>query len=116
MEEVISCGWLQTYDIVVCDNAAIHKSGYNSDLAEYLWDCPGFDGEPLRILLLLLSIRSPELNPIELLWISLAQRLRGLRRGVDVQHAVARAAESIMESFDFGLVKRTLHHCGYQQF
>ena len=67
LEDKIACGWLQIYDIIVCDNAAIHKSGYNDDLAEYLWDCPGLNGEPLRILLLPLPTRSPELNPIELL-------------------------------------------------
>ena len=36
LEEVISCGWLQPYDIIVCDNAVIHEAGYNHDLAEYL--------------------------------------------------------------------------------
>jgi hypothetical protein len=116
LEETIACGWLQAYDIIVCNNVAIHESGYNNDLGEYLWDCPSLDGEPLRILLLPLPTRSPELNPIELLWNSLAQRLRGLRRGVDGAHAVARAAKAIMEGFDFGVVERTFCHCGYSNF
>ena len=116
MEDMIACGWLQAYDIIVCDNAAIHESGYNDDLAEYLWDCPGLNGEPLRILLLPLPTRSPELNPIELLWNTLAQRLRGLRRGVEGAHAVARAAEAIMGAFNFGLIERTFRHCGYSNF
>ena len=116
LEDAIGCAWLHPYDIVVCDNAAIHEAGCNHDLAEYLWDSPGLDGEPLKILLLPLPTRSPELNPIELLWNTLAQRLRGMRRGVDSNHSVARAAKAIMDGFNFALVEPTFRHCGYNNF
>ena len=80
--------------MLVCDNATIHQQGYNSDLGDFLWNTPALDGEPLRILLLPLPTRSPELNPIELVWHILVQRVKyGVKR-VDEQHAVARAAEA----------------------
>ena len=56
-------------DVLVLDNAAIHCGGDNSVLEEWLWDRFG-------VLVLLLPPRSPELNPIELVWNTMVQRLR----------------------------------------
>ena len=52
VEDSFTSGWLMPFDVLVCDNAAIHKKGYNCDLADFLWNNLGLDGEPLRILLL----------------------------------------------------------------
>ena len=68
VEDSVTSGWLRSFDMLVCDNAAIHKKGYNCDLADFLWNSPGLDGEPLCILLLSLPTQSPKLNPIELIW------------------------------------------------
>ena len=116
LSDAISIGWLQPYDILVCDNAAIHEAGCNHNLGDYLWITAGLDGLPLNILLLPLPTRSPELNPIELLWNTLRQRLRGYRSGLDGRHGVVRAACAIMDGFDFELVERTFRHCGYKIF
>ena len=116
IEEGVLCGWLRPYDILVCDNAAIHEKGYNCDLAQFLWDAPGLDGKALNILLLPLPTRSPELNPIELVWNIMCQRLRGVERGMDGRHMVARCAEMVLDALDFGVVRRTYRHCGYNNF
>lgn len=58
-------GWLKPGEILVCDNASIHKKGRNKDLADFLWQSPDLDGQPLNILMLPLPTWSPELNPIE---------------------------------------------------
>jgi hypothetical protein len=116
ISDAIAIGWLKPYDILVCDNAAIHEAGCNHNLGDYLWNTAGLDNLPLKILLLPLPTRSPELNPIELLWNTLRQRLRGYRRGLDGSHGVARAACAIMNGFEFELVERTFRHCGYKNF
>ena len=116
VEEAIGTGWLKQGDILVCDNARIHEGGANIDLADFLWETLGVDGNPLRILLLPLPTRSPELNPIELLCNTLVMRLKGVKRGIDGSHAVAQAAEIVMNDFDSGLDNRTFHHCGYNLF
>ena len=56
-------------DVLVLDNAAIHFGGDNSVLEEWLWDQFG-------VLVLFLPPRSPELNPIELVWNTFVQWLR----------------------------------------
>ena len=116
VEEAILSGWLRPYDILVCGNAAIHEKGYNCDLSHFLWDTPSLDGEPLNILLLPLPTRSPELNPIELIWHIMVQRLRGVQRRVNGNHKVARCAEIVLDEIDFGVVRRTYRHCGYKNF
>ena len=105
---------MRPYDILVIDNATIHEKGYNCDLAHFLWETPGLDGEPLNILLLPLPTRSPELNPIELIWHILVQRMRGVKRGMSGNHMVARCAEIVLEGIDFDVVRRTYRHCGYK--
>lgn len=96
----------------MCDNAALHTKGYNTNLSDWLWDVEGIDGRPLRILLLPLPTRSPELNPIELLWNTLVQRLRGYEKPDDGSHRVARMAHEVLDGFDFDLALRTFRHCG----
>ncbi len=54
---------------MVLDNAAIHCSGDNSVLEEWLWDQFG-------VLVLFIPPQSPELNPTELVWNAMVQRLR----------------------------------------
>ena len=116
LSDAINIGWLQPYNIIVYNNTAIHKAGCNNNLGDYLWNTEFLDGLSLNILLLPLPTRSPELNPIKLLWNTLRQRLRGYRRGLDGSHGVVRAACSIMDGFDFELVERTFRHCGYKKF
>jgi hypothetical protein len=66
VEEAIIAGFLKSGDILVMDNAAIHVFGENDVLVDFLW-------ENFGIHMLMLPTRSPELNPIELLWQILVQ-------------------------------------------
>ena len=58
--------------------------------------------------------RSPELNPIELVWNTLVMRVKYSRLAVGETHVVARAAETVLNAMDFDLIRRTFRHCGYR--
>ena len=64
-------GFLRPGHILICDNATIHLTQENCNLSEVLW-------EQYKILVLNLPPYSPELNPIELVFQLLGQRLRHL--------------------------------------
>jgi hypothetical protein len=68
IENALLAGFLLPFDVLVLDNAAIHTGKENFVLEDWLWS-------NFRILVILLPARSPEWNPIELLWNSLAGRL-----------------------------------------
>lgn len=68
VEQAIICGYLRPGDFLVIDNAAYHVGRENIVLDDWLWDNHG-------IFLLQLPPRSPEWNPIELIWNILVQRL-----------------------------------------
>jgi hypothetical protein len=77
IEEAVANGYLKRWDVLVLDNASIHIGGENVELDDWLWNgLSPRDNQPLRILLLLLPARSPELNPIELIWAWLVKKLR----------------------------------------
>ncbi len=69
VELACAAGFFNNGDVLVLDNAAIHYGGENSVLEEWLWDHCG-------VFLLFLPPRSPELNPIELVWNTMVQRLK----------------------------------------
>ena len=69
VELACSEGFFHGGDILVLDNASIHSVGENSVLEDWLWMQFG-------VLVLFLPPRSPELNPIELVWNTMVQRLR----------------------------------------
>ena len=114
IQEAFATAWLRANEILGFDNAAIHQNGYNGDLADFLWNSPGLDNEPLKILLLPLPTRSPELNPIELVWNILVMRVNYRSLEVGQSHVVARAAENILNNMDFDLIRRTYRHCGFR--
>ena len=113
IEEVIATSWLRPYDILICDNSAIHQQGYNGNLAELLWNSPTLDGEPLRIFVLPLPTWSPELSPIKLVWNIIVQRVNYSGKRVYETHSVAQAAENLLNTMDFKLLHRTFRHFGY---
>lgn len=115
IENEILSALLCPYDILVCDNTAIHEKGYNCDISDFLWNLLELDGEPLRILLLPLPTRSPELNPIEIVWSVLFQRLRIISGELHLHtnHAAAHYAEVVMQGIGFDLINRIYMHCGY---
>ena len=88
----IQKGFLRPFDTLVLDNASIHCMGAARDLDEWMW-------EEHNILLLFLPTRSPELNPIELLWNVLIQRMKMLRRGLEgFNNLTIEIADAIMSS------------------
>jgi transposase len=59
------------YLILVMDNAAIHTAVEAEIVKDLLWDM-AVDGRPLNMLVVYLPAPAPELNPIELVFHSLA--------------------------------------------
>jgi transposase len=115
IEEAVACGFLKRGDILVIDNAAIHTGKENGVLEDWLWEYirPNGDGEPLKVYVLFLPTRSPELNPIELLWAILVKRLKTFPMGQFAKDASAHAAAHIMHHFDPMLVASCYAHCNY---
>jgi len=68
IEASISSKFLRAGDVLVLDNAANHSGKENNVLEDWLW-------EYHRIFALFLPARTPEWNPIELVWNCLEARL-----------------------------------------
>eukprot|EP00594_Rhizosolenia_setigera_P015463 CAMPEP_0178958698 /NCGR_PEP_ID=MMETSP0789-20121207/11798_1 /TAXON_ID=3005 /ORGANISM="Rhizosolenia setigera, Strain CCMP 1694" /LENGTH=376 /DNA_ID=CAMNT_0020641455 /DNA_START=63 /DNA_END=1193 /DNA_ORIENTATION=+ len=108
VEAAIFKGFLLPGDILVLDNASIHRFRDSVNLEDWLYD-------NYNILLLFLPARSPELNPIELLWNFLVQRLKIYNLGLPRRtgNAVAFAASDIMNKFTFEDVVKVYKSAGY---
>ena len=92
VQMAVAVGYLLPYDVVVLDRAAIHTGGQNTILVDWLWD-------NFRIFVLLLPARTPEWNPIELVWNILVQRLNIFSLQVANSmgsHSVVKASELIL--------------------
>ncbi len=79
--QLISNRWFEHGDVLVLDNAAIHSGGDAGNVEDYLWDTV-VDGRPLNVLVIFLPTRSPELNPIELVFHILARRIAWRARAI----------------------------------
>ena len=100
---MLKCG-----DIFILDNFSVHVNGDNVSLEETLWyDC--------SIVLVNLSLYNPELNPSEVVFNTLLQRLSRVRvcykslDVVDCMHAI----KLTMASFDVDNIVAFYKHCGY---
>jgi len=106
----VSSGFLQQGDVLVLDNAAIHTSGTNSDLESWLWD-------NFRIFLLWLPARTPEWNPIELVWNVLVSRLGvfslEVARCIPGTHSLVVAADMILQGISHEEVQACYEKSGY---
>jgi hypothetical protein len=105
----LSSGFLQPGDFLVLDNALIHYFQEATGLDSYLWNYHG-------IFIQFLPTRSPELNPIELLWNTLMQQLKHFPLSDDYRprtHRVAHAAEILMSEFTHEDVDACYRHCSY---
>ena len=98
---------LDNLDMFVLINP-IHCGGANSDIEDWLWD-------EFRILVLFLPPRSPELNPIELVWNQLVQKLKlvplDVMRNIGA-NSVAIVSEGILQQMSHEDVEGTYHHAG----
>ena len=69
VESAVACGWIKQGDFLVLDNATIPIHSECEILPAMLWEAIGPNGNLLRINVLLLPTRSPEINPIELIFL-----------------------------------------------
>ena len=108
---MIESNFIQEGDILVCDNASIHTRGECMYLREDLYQLFG-------ISILLLPTYHPELNPIELIFNILVQRVKhsGARyedylnnENSKVMHVCANALNSITNND----IKKVYRKCGY---
>ena len=107
----INAGWLLRGDVLVLDNAAIHCGGENTDLEEWLW-------VNFQIFLVFLPARTPEWNPIELVWNILVQRLNVFclhlaRRVVSGSGSLVFATKVVMDNITHEEVRGCYRRCGY---
>lgn len=108
VELAVVLGWLLPYDVLVLDNAAIHTGGENSNLGDWLWD-------NFRIFVLFLPARTPEWNPIELVWNILVQRLQVFSLEVASslgQHSLVKASQIILDGITHAEVDGCFRRCG----
>jgi len=108
IELAVLVGYLRFGDVVVLDRAAIHTGGTNTILEDWLWD-------NFRIFLLLLPARTPEWNPIELVWNILVQRLAIFSLEVANslgQHSLVQVSQLILDSITHAEVDGCYRKCG----
>ena len=94
IEAAVASGFLRAGDILVLDNWIGHRGKENTVLEEWLW-------EDHQIYILWLPARTPEWNPIELLWNCLAERLKHMSSEELVEipgnNRVVKAAVRVLE-------------------
>ena len=113
VEAAIQDGFLRRRDILVLDNVSYHSKKHAAVLAEWLW-------RRFSIFVLYLPPRTPEWNPIELLWAYLTKRLGTYPLSVireEMQNrnckvdAVSHVANKILREIDHDLVRKCYNHC-----
>jgi transposase len=111
---LIAKRFLRHDEFVVMDNASIHYQNNATVIENMLWETI-VDGLPLHILVIQLPTRSPELNPIELVFHILAMRIRSFRyrSAGPVDKAVLYKASQVMDDMTYALILRCCAHCGY---
>jgi hypothetical protein len=111
--EAIMDGFLRPGDVLVLDNAPIHTGGDNTVLADWLWS-------RFEIFVAWLPTRSPELNPIELVWSYLVSKLKtyplttmreNMRASGCSTDAVAYVAREILDGVSHEFVWKCFKHC-----
>jgi transposase len=94
---------------LIMDNASIHTGGEAEIVEDMLWHA-------MEVLVVYLPTRSPELNPIELIFHILARRLRSFRyreMAGPCDKAVLDLTCQVLDDLPFDLVSRCIGHCGY---
>jgi transposase len=114
MTYLIAKRFLRHNEFVVMDNASIHYQNNVTVIEDMLWETI-VDGLPLHILVIQLPTRSPELNPIELVFHILAMRIRSFRYRTagPVDKAVLFRAAQVMDDMTYALILKCCAHCGY---
>ena len=116
IESMITSGYLKHNDVVVMDNAGVHTGGAANVIQDVLWN-QEVDGRALNVLVLFLPPRSPELNPIELVFNILTSKVKSYRfrqPGAPLTNIVERVQEVFENDIDIGIIRRCCQHCGYR--
>ena len=114
IESMIEYGFLVHGEVLILDNAQIHIGGSAKALEELLWNTI-VNGKPLNCLVIYLPTRSPELNPIELVFHILVRRLKSFhyrRMGSLDEHVLTRIGR-VFNDMDLELFEKCARHCGY---
>ncbi len=112
---MVESGWLVHDEYLIMDNAAVHTGREARDLESWFWDLI-VDGRPLHVLVIYLPTRSPELNPIELVFHIFSRRIRSYRiRRNDgpVDRAVIRYGSMVMNEISYETMLNCYKHGGY---
>ena len=114
IKHLIRNGWFRHHEVLVMDNAAIHTGGVADIVDDLLWNTI-IEGHELNVLTVFLPTRSPELNPIELVFHILARRIQSYKYQAAGPHAdlVLHQANRAMFDMDYALILRCFAHCGY---
>ena len=114
VEMMVTTKFLRHGEVLVMDNAPIHTGGAAASIEDFLWN-QVVDGQPLRILVLYLPTRSPELNPIELIFHILSRRMRSFhyRTGGPLNESVDERVARVMDEITRDTIARCCAHCGY---
>ena len=104
----VQAGFSLPCDVLVLDRAVIHIGEQSTILANWLWD-------NFRIFLLLLPARTPEWNPIELVWNILIQRLKTFSPFLAMQmgsHSLVQASSIILDNITHSEVEGCFRKAG----
>lgn len=106
IESAIAHRYLQAGDVLILDNAANHTGKDNTVLEEWLWT-------EHMVLVLFLPARTPEWNPIELMWNCLVQRLKYFDISqLTGSHRVVKAAASVLDQITHDEIYRFYEKSG----
>ena len=106
IESAIAHRYLQAGDVLILDNAANHTGKDNTVLEEWLWT-------EHMVLVLFLPARTPEWNPIELMWNCMSQRLKYFDiLQITGSHRVVKAAVSILDQITHDEIYRFYEKSG----
>jgi transposase len=112
---MVQSRWLIHDEILIMDNAAVHTGAEAEDLEEWFWDYM-VNGRPLHVLVIYLPTRSPELNPIELIFHIFSRRIRKYRTQNNegaIDEAVVRYGSMVMDQMEYKTILNCYVHCGY---
>jgi transposase len=114
---MVVSGWLRHDEFIVMDNAAIHTGGDSEELERFFWETI-IEGRPLHVLVIYLPTRSPELNPIELVFHIFARRvinyrLRNDSPGGGLDRAIIRFGTQVLNDISYETILKCYQHCGY---
>ena len=109
VEFLLLHNWFERGDVIIMDNASIHTGGEAEIVEDLLWESAG-------VIVIFLPTRSPELNPIELIFHILTRRIRSYRQEQMVggcDEVVLDLTCRVLDDIPYDLVARCCTHCGY---